>query len=293
MGNQLHGSAASHDLALAHCQRSNSVQGNADLAGEGRIVLGAVGLHVLVRIGLDNSVNIDAGDLDKAGLQVAVLDNVFDLCNNNTAAGLCSLCDGNSLSIESLVLEGQVALGVSESGTDDSNVDLLCVVEELLLAGNGDELNRIICLCHLVELAALEAGVNEGSQTNMGDCAGLAAGDITEHVGDDALGEVVCCALVLKSQLLDLGLQAIVAADDLGQKAFLAKMVQALLLGVALASGVHNAQVAGMTGSKEAFLNCSCNVLGEYGANEAGSCQHVAVLNESNSFCSSDEFRHM
>ena len=293
VGNELHCCAASHDLALAHCQRCNSVQGNADLAGEGRIVLGAIGLHVLVRIGLDDCVDIDAGDLDEAGLEVAVLDNVFDLCNDDTAAGLCSLCDGDGLSIESLVLEGEVALGVSESGTDDSNVNVLCVIEQLLLAADGDQLNRILCLCQLVELAALEAGVNEGSQTDMGDGAGLAASDITEHVGDNTLGEVVGCALVLKSELLNLGLQTVVAADDLGQKAFFAEVVQASFLAVALASSVHNAQIAGMTGCEEGFLNSGCNVLRENGADETGSSQHVAVLNESNSFCSSNKFRHI
>ena len=66
----------------------------------------------------------------------------------------------------------------------------------------------------LVDLAAAEARIDEGADPDAGEWPGPPRGDVAEQVRDDALRQVVGLDLVIDGELLQLGAQAPVAADD-------------------------------------------------------------------------------
>lgn len=127
----------------------------------------------------------------------------------------------------------------------------------------------------------------------MRDDAGLAGCNVTEQMGNNTLREVICCGLVVKCQLLQLRGQPIVAADDSRHKSFDAKVVQSLLLAVALTCRVNNGQITGMPAGKERFLDRHGNLLGVHAADKAGESQSGTIFDVGlYSFCRCHNFDH-
>jgi hypothetical protein len=66
------------------------------------------------------------------------------------------------------------------------------------------------------------ARIDKGIGADAGDGARLTGSDVAEQVADDALGEVVGLDLVVDGELLKLGAQAPVPADDAPDQPFMA-----------------------------------------------------------------------
>ena len=71
-------------------------------------------------------------------------------------------------------------------------------------------------------------------------------GDIPEQMRDDALRQVISFNFVADGQVLHLGNEAPVAADDTFEQTLVAEVIQASLLSVALARCVNKRQVSGL-----------------------------------------------
>ena len=170
---------------------------------------------MIFRLGDDDGVYQDAGDLHKTGIQRAELNHIFNLHDDLTAGVLGGLGDGQSVQGNALMLHGAVAVLVGICSTDNSHIDGECVVEQLILTTDIDHFHDIAGFgCHLIDLAALQAGVNIGLQAHVGDNAGLAGCDVTVQLADNALRQVVSSGFVFQRQLLQLGNEAPVAADN-------------------------------------------------------------------------------
>ena len=115
----------------------------------------------------------------------------------------------------------------------------------------------------------------------MGDHARLAGCNIPVHLADDTLGQIVSCNFILQCQLLQLGHETPVTADDLGHQTFVTEMVQTLILAVTHACAVQQCQVAGMTARKEFLLNGQGNFLRVSRTNETTKGNGRAVLDVS------------
>ena len=62
-----------------------------------------------------------------------------------------------------------------------------------------------------IQLSAAVARIHEGADANLGNMSGTVGRDITEHVGDDALRQIVRFDLVGNRKLLQLRYQSPVA----------------------------------------------------------------------------------
>src|SRR5471030_1668527 len=69
-------------------------------------------------------------------------------------------------------------------------------------------------------------------------------GDVPEHLGDDALRQVISLDKAVHRQALQPGYQTPVTADDPANQPHMRQMIQALGLAVALSSGIDKCQVS-------------------------------------------------
>ena len=136
------------------------------------------------------------------------------------------------------------------------------------------------------------AGIDERPEADAGQVARLAGGNVTEQVRDHALRQVVGLDPVRHGERLEFGHEPPVTADDAPHQAFVAEVVEASLLAVALARGVDERQSfrpADAVGSlfarfQKALLERDCDVLGKADADETGRGHRIAVANELHGF---------
>jgi hypothetical protein len=79
-------------------------------------------------------------------------------------------------------------------------------------------------------------------------------GDIPEQVRDDTLGQIIGFNLVADGEALHLRHEAPVTAHNTLEKPFVAKVVQASLLPVALAGRVNKGQVPRLAAGQEVHV---------------------------------------
>ena len=120
---QLERRAARDDLALAHRHRRQRAGAHPDLAAERRIVLRAEGLPVVFRLGHDDAVDQNAGDLDLARIEAAAFGHPLDLRDDDAAGIMRRHGNGERLQRQRLLLHGEIAVGIAGRGADDADVD--------------------------------------------------------------------------------------------------------------------------------------------------------------------------
>ena len=235
---------------------------------------------MILRSGHHDGVYIDAGEPDQTGIQSAVFHQLLHLDNDLTAGVLGGLSDGQGLGGDTLALEGAVAVGVGISGADHAHIDGERLVKQPGLTIDGDALHQRSGLPGLlVEHAALQLRVHEGLQAHMGDEAGLAGGNITEELRNNALRIVISSKLVFQRQLLKPGDQAPVTTDDPADQALLAQVVEAALVGVALTGGIDGGKFLGRAGAQIELLDGLVNLLRHHSAYKAAKGDGSAIVN--------------
>ena len=149
----------------------------------------------------------------------------------------------------------------------------------------------------LVDLAAAEARIDERPEPDARQQSGLARGDVTEQVGDDALRQVVGLDLVGDRERLQLGHEPPVAADHASDEPLVAEVVEAAILAVALSGGVDERQAARRAlavrilagGFDVAFLERDGDVFREADADEAAGGDRVPIANQRDGLTRADD----
>jgi hypothetical protein len=170
------------------------------------------------------------------------------------------------------------------------------LVEEVFLAVDFDDAHEIVGGA-FVDLAAAEARVDEGAEPDPGEGARLAGGDVPVQVGDDPLGQVVALDAVRDGQLLQARHQAPVPADHALHQPFVAQVVEAAVLAVALAGAIDEGQALGLAtavrvllaGVEEALFQRDGDILGEADADKAGGGHGVAGADQAHGVGGADD----
>lgn len=111
--------------------------------------------------------------------------------------------------------------------------------------------------------AAFQSGVDEGTETYLGDHPGPAGGDIPEPVADHALRQAVRLDLLLTRHPAERGDQPPVPADQPPYHPVMPEVVQPAALPVTLAGGENQGEVGRHAGLEETLLEGAGEVLGE------------------------------
>ena len=275
-GGKLEGAAAGDDLAFVERHRRQRVERHPDLGRERRIVLHGVGLGVVLRPGDDDAIDENSRHLHLPGMERAGLGDTLHLGDDETARVARRHRHHQVVEGQRLLLHGDVAGGIGGGAADERDVDRKRLVEQPLLAAEGDQLDQVLG-GDLVDLAAFEAGIDEGSHADLGDGSGPAGGDVAVEMGDHPLRQVVGLDLVGERQPADLGDQPPVAADRPLQQTVMAEPVETPLATVALAGGEHQGQAAGRPGLHESPLQGQQQLLRRAVADETGVGEGIAV----------------
>ena len=261
-GGQFHGRPPGNDLPRTHRQRGQSIQRGADLSGKGGVILGAEGLHVVLRPGHHKRIHIDTGEADEPCVQAAVGDHLLHLDNDPAAGVMGGLRLGQGLGVDTLPLKGTVAALVGIGRADNCDINGEGGIKELFLALQLNQLDHIArFMGGAVHLSALQAGVHKGVQADMGDHAGPLRGDLPEQPGDDTLGEVVGRQLILRRQPSQLGRQAPVSADHRCAHPVYSQVVKPPLAAVALPGRIHDPQPSRVSTAPGGLLQRNHNLL--------------------------------
>ena len=119
---------------------------------------------------------------------------------------------------------------------------------------------------------------DERAQAHLGQRAGFARRDVTVHVRDHALGQVVRFDLVRENEPDDLRGEPIVAADHAPQEPFVPEVIESLVLTVPLTRGVDERQAARRAHLEKALFQREEQLLGNAVPAVAGGAQHVAIV---------------
>ena len=282
---QLHGGPAGDDLLGVQRDGGDVVHRDAELTAEGAVIGHAQALEVVLNGTHHDGVHIDAGDLHQTGVQGTALDNLLHLDNDLTAGVLGGLALGGHVQRADLTVDGAVAVLVGIAGPDQAHINGNGLVEQPLLPLDVDDLDQIL-LGALVELAAAVAGVHEGVQAHVGDGADVVGGDVTVHVGDDALGQVISLQLVGQGQLAQLGGAVPMAAHHALAHALMAEVIAAGAVPVALTGREEQCQISGMSGFHEALFQGLGQCFRAGAANEAAGGDGVPILYQQGRFIS-------
>ena len=118
----------------------------------------------------------------------------------------------------------------------------------------------------------------------MGDGADVVRGDITVHVGDNALGQVVSLDLVCQRQLAQTGSTVPVTADNALNHTFVTVVVAAGTVAVALTCCEKQGQILRMASLKETLFQRLRQCFRASAAYKTAGCNGIAVLYEQGSF---------
>jgi hypothetical protein len=242
----------------------------------------------MLRPGHHHAIHQDAGNFDLARVQAAALGQAFDLDDDHTAGIPGGHGDGQGFQGQGFPLHGDVTVGIGGGTAHDGDVDGEGFVEQVLLAVDFHDAHQILGGA-VVDLAAAESRVDEGAQPHPRQVAGLVRGDIAEQMGDHTLRQVIGVDPAIDGQLLKLGHQPPMAADDLAHKALVAEMVQSPFLAVALAGGIDQGEVAGRFGLQEALFQRHGDAFGKADADEAAGGDGIAVTDQLDGFLGGDD----
>ena len=287
---QLHSCTAGDDLLCVHRDRRDSVNRDAELAGQSAVIRHTEALHVLLIGTDDNGVYVNARDSDQLRVERAALNDLLYL-NDDLAAGvLAGLSHSSYVQRADLAMYGAVAVLIAVGSAQEYNVDREALVQQTLLTLDVDDLYEVF-LGYVVELAAAVARVSEGLQTDVGDGADVVSGNITVHMRNDALRQVVSLDLVVQSQLAQTGSTVPVAADNALDHAFVTVVVAAGTVAVALTCCEEQGQILRMTGLQKTVLKSLGQGLRARTGYETAGSDGVAVLNlESGLLCGDNAY---
>ncbi len=187
-GNQLEGGAARDHLADVELEARDRGLGRAQLAGIGRAVGRPVGLGLAG--GHDDIVDHDARDLDQLAGQRARGRDPLDLGDHDPAPPPGRGRDRKILAEERLALHREVAALVRGGRPDHRDVDRERLVEQDLLAAEGQELDQVVDRTRALPAAAV-ARVDEAVQTGGREQARAAGRHVAHQLRERALGQGV------------------------------------------------------------------------------------------------------
>ena len=135
--------------------------------------------YIVLALGLDDIVNAGFVDEHMARVERARLADGIDLNNDDAAVIVHRQRQLQQIAVHRLVLEGDVAVGVGIARVENAGVDVECLIEKVVLAGDIYKLYDVaaVGLCKLVHLAAVLTGVCVGVETDVSDYAGALAAD--------------------------------------------------------------------------------------------------------------------
>ena len=275
VGLELHCRAAGDDLAFAHLHGRHAAERNPDLTCEGGAVGGGEGLVVILRAGLDDAVDEDAGDLDLARVEGTPLGDPLDLDDHQSTGIVGGHGNGHPFEGQGFAFHGDIPVRVRGGATDDRDVDRESLVEEVFLAADRHQFDEVFG-GFPIELAAAETRIHEGAEADARQVSGFACGDVTEQMGDRSLRKIVGFDLVADRQLLQLRDEPPVTADDALHQTRLSKMIESAILAVSLPGGIDEGEVPGLwtvgglfVPRKIQFLDGDGDLFGETDADEA------------------------
>ena len=153
------------------------------------------------------------------------------------------------------------------------------LVEQVLLAVQLEQFDHILAR-RRVELATIDARIDEGAQTHMSQGARLAGGDIAVQVGDDALWQVVGLQLVGLRQPTECRHQPPVAANHALDQSGLGQVIEAALTAVTLPGGVDQRHPARVAMLKIVLLNRGQQGFRHTNADEAAGGDGAAIIDQ-------------
>ena len=276
---QLHCAASRDDLALVQTQGLERIQRYLDLACESRRVGGGIGLAMVLGLGHHHAIDERAGHLHQARVQRAGLGDALNLRDHDAARIARGHRHRQVVQRERFALHGDIAVGIGGGAADEGHIDGKSLVEEPLLAVDLHHADDVLG-GRRIDLATVQARIDEGAQADLGQEPRLARSDIAVQVRDAALRQVVGLDAVLDRQFAELGDQAPVAADRALQQTFLHQAVQATLLAIALPRGEDQRQVARLAAFLEARGQRGQQFIRRADADEARGRQRIAGPDE-------------
>jgi hypothetical protein len=144
-------------------------------------------LGVVFGLGYDDTVDEHAGYLYVLRLQRSPLGDPFHLDDDKSAAVVYRGGDGKGLEEQSLVLHADIAGRVGGGAAKERDIQPLeCLVEQVLFAADCHQLYAVFGGL-VVDLAAADAGVDEGTEANPSEQTRLAGRGVAEQLRDHAL----------------------------------------------------------------------------------------------------------
>lgn len=159
------------------------------------------------------------------------------------------------------------------------------------LAVQRNELDQFL-LHRLVDLAALEARIDERSYPDSGQGAGFTRGDVPIEMGNDAFREVVSLDLVFDRQFFDARDQSVVAPDDALQQSFIPEPIEAPVFPVPDAPRINQCEVSWRLLVLEALFQPFQEFLGNAIRAVSRYRDRVAILNERDGVIDRHNFCH-
>ena len=228
------------------------------------------------------------GTLHVARRQGVAVGDALDLGDHDAVRVLGGHRHREIVEGERLLLHGDIAHGVGGGAADERDRHRRDLVEQPFVAFELDQLDDV-ARGDLVDAAALVPRVDEGVQADLGERAGLAACEIAEQLGDDALRQIVGVDFFIERQLAHRGHASPIAGHHFAQQSLVAETAQAFGLAVALAGGGEQAQIARRAGLEIAALERLEQRFRHAGLNEAAARQRVAVTHQADGLVGGDD----
>jgi hypothetical protein len=133
--------------------------------------------------------------IDLARIETAAFGHALDLRNHDAAGIMRRHGDRKRLQSQRFLFHGEIAVGIAGGRANDSDVDGKRLVEQALLAAQGDQFDQVLGAAG-VELAAAVARIDEGAHADARDMTGAICGDVAKQMGYDALGQIIGIDLI-------------------------------------------------------------------------------------------------
>ena len=216
---------------------------------------------------------------------------MLHLGDDDAAGVLGGLGQGQAFQQGAFVLHRHVAVLIGGGAADDGHVHGQGGVEHPLLVLELDDLDDIDRGV-LVHLAALEAGIHEGLQADLGNHARAFRRDFPPQLADDALGQAVAFHRAVDDHLGHVRRVSRVAADPPRDHILVGEVLGALRLPVADPRRVDEGEPAGVAGFEKALLDPHGHFLRPAGQGEGTGAQGGAVLDEGADVFRTDDLGH-
>ncbi len=200
-------------------------------------MVGLVGHHQII--------NQDAGNLHLLRRQGAARHDLRHLDDHHTAGIAHRLGLGQAVGKGHLAVHGDVAAAVGQTAAQDRAIDAQARVMQIGFAVDVDLADQAPRGA-VVQATAGLIGIDEGVQPDLGDDAGLSAGNRAEQVADDPLRPIVGLDLVPHGQLAESRDQPPETADHPADQPRRGQPVQPPPPPVTLPGGKQQRQVAGV-----------------------------------------------